>query len=148
MNLQEIGVPVVEDLLEHYGVRGMHWGVRTRGQVSVGNKVKGKFDKTVTSHPEAQEFSKLRKKKSHELSNEELKKVTQRGELLTKFHRMNPSNLTKGKATVASILALGGTATSMIALYNGPLGQKLRSIGQTIVSKELDRRIKGGGSFG
>lgn len=138
---------VVDNILEHYGVRGMKWGVRTRGQVTVGNKVKGKFDKTVTSHPEAKEFSTLRKKKSHELSNEELKKVTQRGELLTKFHRMNPSNVTKGKAAVASILALGGTATSLIALYNGPVGQHLRGIGKTVVSKQLDKKIKSGGSF-
>lgn len=68
--------------LKHVGVLGMHWGVHKSQS---------------TSHPDHVVAKALKKKKLHELSNEELKKLTTRLQLEKQFKDLSKGNVSAGK---------------------------------------------------
>lgn len=65
--------------LEHYGIKGMQWGVRKKRSRSA----------------DSSEAASLKKKKVFEMSNEELKKVNARLDLEKKYASLNPSTTSK-----------------------------------------------------
>lgn len=76
--------------VKHYGVLGMHWGVRkSAGGVTVGKKAQ--------KSKEYEESRQLKKKKSSELTNEEMQKLTKRLKLEQEYKNLNPSIIDKGK---------------------------------------------------
>lgn len=80
-----------KEALEHYGIRGMKWGVRKKRSRSA----------------DSSEAASLKKKKVFEMSNEELKKVNARLDLEKRYSSLNPSTTSK----VAKLI--GGMAGSM-----------------------------------
>ena len=74
-------------VIEHYGKKGMKWGVR----------------KTRSQSSESKTISALRKKKGFQLTNDELKKVNARLSLEKQYSQLNPSIASKAKAVVASM---------------------------------------------
>ncbi len=90
------------DNLQHWGVLGMHWGVR-RNRVD-------------TSSPEHREVKALRKKKVHELSNAELKKITTRLQLEKQLKDITDAERKAGSMRLKGILGgpLGRMAISFI----------------------------------
>ena len=98
MKIEEIK----EHALEHYGTKGMKWGVRKKRKASASSKA----------------TSKLRKKKAFELSDDELKKINARLSLEKSYSSFNPSTLTKARnvvlgaaATVAAVKAVAAVIT-------------------------------------
>lgn len=90
---------LADDFLMHYGVKGMKWGKRKSSAGSDDNAA----------------VSPLRKKKAHELSNEELKKLNERMQLEQNYKKLNPGTAARGKKFAASII---GTATLGVTAYN------------------------------
>ena len=102
--------------LEHYGVKGMHWGVRRK--VGAGGRVVGKSKPKPSS--DFKTTVPLRSRPTHSLSNMQLKKVNERMQLESKFNQMNPSRRARGKAAVNNILkgttgAVGSAAIIKLA---------------------------------
>lgn len=106
------------DELKHYGVLGMKWGVRKDRKGSRVKKRKSKTNRRPSA--DAKEFSNLQKKKPHEMSNAELKRYTQRGELLNKHSKMNPSKIKRGRDIATTIVATAGTMGAVYALKDNP----------------------------
>jgi len=77
-----------EKVVEHYGTKGMQWGVRKKRSRS----------------SESSAVSKLRKKKSFQLSNDELKKVNARLNLEKQYKQLNPSATAKAAKAVSGVL--------------------------------------------
>ena len=117
----------VEDFIEHYGKKGMKWGVRkARSQVKVSSDYKK------TAH--------LRNKKPQELSNKQLQQLNARINL-ERTHAKNipPGTVKKhvmtGKATVATILSVAGTAAAIYKLQENPAIKALVSSGAKKTAK-------------
>lgn len=118
--------------LQHVGILGMHWGRRMdkegnvttikRGKrVPLMTTVRGKpvqangsgHRKGRSSLPSSDDHklaSDLRKKKAHQLSNEELKTLTSRLQLEKSYKDLSKSDVSSGRKFVTDIL-LGASAT-------------------------------------
>lgn len=105
-----------DDYLQHYGVKGMKWGVRKKRIYS----------------KDYSETKALRKKKASELSNEELRKLNERMNLEQNYERLNPSYAQRGIKTLSTISAVLGTIGAIYAASNSPwvkAGRKALGVG-------------------
>lgn len=101
----------VEDVLMHYGVKGMKWGVR-RARSSRPMSKEG---------AEGVRLSNRAKKNGvKSLSNKELEKLNKRVELERKYTKNNPGIVKKGATAIASVLAVASTASAVVSLPNNP----------------------------
>lgn len=101
---------IVGEFLEHYGVKGMQWGVRKKRSLS----------------DDAKKVAANRGRKASELSNQQLRELNERLNLEQNYNRMNPTRIQRGQRTAAQILAVGGTVNAAIALARSPAGRALR----------------------
>jgi hypothetical protein len=145
-SVTQSSVRMTEEVLAHFGVRGMRWGVRrdgTSGQVS-------------SDHKNARM---LQRKGVAALNNQQLKTVNERLNLEQNFNRMNPSTRRKGESHVKEILATLTLATTAFATFRNTAGGKamvkagenaVRGIARKLNNKEavalkvLSDRIVGG----
>lgn len=108
---------IVEEIL-HFGVKGMHWGVRKGSATSV------------PTSSDAQRAMDVRKKVkaggTKSLSNQELQDLITRMNLEQQFVRLNPSKVKKGAQVAADILRIGGTINQAIAFVNSPAGKAIK----------------------
>lgn len=118
---------VDELLLEHFGTKGMQWGVRkSRSQV----KVSSDFKKTKP----------LRNRKPSTLTNKQLKEVTNRINLEKNYSRLHPGPSAKGKAVVTTILGLAGTAAAIYNLQHNPAVKAFVSTGEKRVAALIAKK--------
>lgn len=82
---------MAENLLMHYGVRGMRWGIRKRSGGSSSSSHKTSEEKT--DHQRAREALKARSTKH--LSDQELRKVLNRFDMERKYKDLTPSRYKK-----------------------------------------------------
>jgi hypothetical protein len=109
----------VEEFLEHFGVAGMHWGVRkSRGGKVTRQSVDSKRAKELKARPVGS------------LSNKQLKDVNERLNLETNYKRLNPSTIAKGRKAATEITATVGAVTALAALATNPAAQ--RAVGRGI----------------
>jgi hypothetical protein len=108
------------EFLEHYGVRGMHWGIRNDKPA---RKVSSDYKKTAA----------YRKRHPQELSNKQLKSINERLNLETNYKRMNPSKIAAGHETVKRVLGVVGTVSTAYAFVKSPLGQALVKNGSKFI---------------
>jgi rRNA maturation protein Rpf1 len=80
-----------EDFLFHFGIPGMKWGKRRAKTLQNVSK-------------DSERVSKLKTKKLHELTNDELKDLTQRMQLERSFKDLKKSQSNAGKKIVSEIL--------------------------------------------
>jgi hypothetical protein len=114
----------VSDFIEHYGTKGMRWGVRRSRK-----ERKEASDFKTTKH--------LRSRKTHELSNKQLKKVNERINLESSYSRLNPTKIKKGQMVAKGVLAGATTAASVYTLFNSPAGKALMNAGRKTAYKQL-----------
>lgn len=111
-----------DNVLMHYGVLGMKWGVRKSGSSKKRNKTKG-WSK------EAKATRSIQKKGVKGMTNEELKRVNNRKRLEVDYRNLNPSKVKTGLRYVGAVAAGMGT---IIALDNN--AGRLIDIGKRFVS--------------
>lgn len=99
-----------EEFLQHYGVLGMKWGVRRNRTSS-------------SDHSRSRE---LKKKKLHELSDEELRTLNNRLNLEQNYKRLNPSAVDVGSRWVGNYLnKYGNQLTKNLAKSAGTKSAEL-----------------------
>lgn len=96
----------IDEILNHVGILGMHWGIRKSR--SSGGKTKPKPATTSPNSPDHDEKVALKKKKLNSLSNAELKKLNERMQLEKSYKDLSKNDLSVGAKLVQEIL--GGAA--------------------------------------
>ena len=115
--------------LYHHGILGMKWGVR-RYQNEDGtltNAGKKRYNQDNWSE-DAKAASQLKKKNVNQMSNAELRKLTERQQLERNYSSLNPSAIQKGLITAAAVAGALGTIASL-----QKNGQKVLNMGQKAV---------------
>ena len=112
----------VDKILEHYGKKGMKWGVRT---AKTPVKTSKDYKKSVP----------LRNRKTRELSNKQIQNVNARITLEQNYRRLNPTTIEKGNRLVKGLLTLGTTAAAFYTLANSPAGKAAIAQGKKLLSK-------------
>lgn len=104
----------VTKLLEHYGVKGMRWGV-SRSKSKTGRSA------------ESKKVSSLRGKRAGQLSNKELKQVNERLSLESQYKSATKSHASKGKKAVGDILsnAAKTIATALLVSEGSKLAKQV-----------------------
>ena len=124
----------VDSFLSHYGVMGMHWGVRndrpSRVTVNVNpRKIKTSGGYDVNPSGDAIKVAKYKqranKSSTKSLSNKELKLAIERLNLEKQYSKLNPSKVKVGHDYVKALLAVSTTVTSLYAMSQTPLGKML-----------------------
>lgn len=105
-----------EEYIEHYGVKGMKWGVRKPRNEKERKKTFGK-----EKSEDRARADEIRKKPIKTLSNKELADFNQRMNLEMQFSRVNPGRVKRGEAKAKTIIGLVGTAGTLYALRNDPV---------------------------
>lgn len=89
----------VEEFLAHYGVLGMHWGVRK----DKNGIRRGKPSKRVASD-DYNNTRELKRKRLYELSNAELQAMNQRRQLEENYKKLNPNFVRTGTTATTKLL--------------------------------------------
>lgn len=119
----------VEGYLAHHGVKGMKWGVRRYQNLDGSLTAAGKKRRSQEGWSEdAKTASQIKKKSVNEMSNAELRKLTERQNLERQYRQLNPSKVKKGMTYVA---AAAGTMGTLASLYNN--SANLIKIGKRVV---------------
>lgn len=115
----------MNNVLQHWGVPGMHWGQR-------------KSSSSSSSSQDHRVSRALKKKKLHEMSNAEIQALTTRMQLERQYKALNPGKIKRGQVKVKHVLALIGAATTAYKFVNRTLDdkQKMDKI-TTIVAKGI-----------
>lgn len=117
--------------LQHYGVKGMKWGVRKSRKNRTGRK-RGKRRQS-SDHRTAR---KIKKKRLSEMSNQEINAVNRRMRLENEYRslRSQQSVIKRGHKKVQAAVAIVGTATAVYKL-GGKLNKYLNGPGSKYVKK-------------
>lgn len=123
------GKQEVVDMLSHFGIKGMKWGVRkerTSSSVTVrdrGKKLKTSGGKGVPAHPDALRARRIgqiaKKSGTKALSNDELQTYAQRLQLEQNIKRLTDSEKNPGKRFVINILSRSGSALASEGVSKG-----------------------------
>ena len=116
------------DELYHHGIKGMKWGVRRyqNKDGSLTSAGKKRYNQNDWSD-DAKEASRLKNKSVSQMSNAELRKLTERQQLERNYANLNPSRIKKGLAVATTVATVLGTVTTIYAN-----GDKLVKLGKKV----------------
>jgi hypothetical protein len=99
----------VDDVLEHYGILGMKWGVRRdRAKLRKLARQRGETRDWDTASEDFKQSRVAAKKKLSQMSNDELKVLNQRLQLEKQYKELKKAQLTKGRSYVTKLLKSQG----------------------------------------
>jgi hypothetical protein len=101
-------------VLEHYGVKGMRWGVRKDRRTSGRRRTRGGRSSLPTSKDHRRSVA-IRKKRVSQMSNDELKIVLNRLRLEKEFKQLSATTMQRGRREVGK--ALGKAGTNTLTMY-------------------------------
>lgn len=119
----------LEDVLEHYGIKGMRWGVRrSEKQLARERAKKPKVSEDARRADRAQEKAKTKGLKS--LSNQELDQLNKRMNLEQNYARLtaaeNASKVRKGAKFIKGAKKTQATVASAVAFSKTPPGKAIK----------------------
>lgn len=117
-------LPEVDAFIEHYGTKGMKWGVRKRPSTKRGvrgakNERGERFPKT----GDAKKVAELRRREPYQLSNKQIQTVNTRLNLEQNYNKLNPNAIKRGAVAAGAILAAVKTGQKVYKIYKSPQGQ-------------------------
>jgi hypothetical protein len=124
----------IENILEHFGVKGMRWGVRRSrsGVTATSPRVPKQF-----TSADFRRTQTLRGRKPQQLTNKQLKDLNERMNLEQNYKRMNPRTIDRGHNRVKYLLAFGTTAATAGGLaakfLKTPAGQRTLNKGRSVL---------------
>lgn len=134
-----------DDVLAHYGIKGMKWGRRRPvgpdGRVVRGAKKLAAKQRAKRKGSEDYESTKpLRKKKAHQLTNSELQSLNKRLQLERSYNDLtsNAGQMKKGTKAAKDALEVLNTVNQVYAAANSPVGKAARS---AVASSLSDTRV-------
>ena len=143
-------MPIYDDSLAHYGVKGMKWGVRRYQNKDGSYTNAGKHRRRSQNSSDYEETRSLRRKSSKRLSNEELKKLNKRLNLESEYRRLNPRGIFRGQQVARTVIGLAGTIGGLYAISQSPWVESGKEIvenrevilesGKAILKRALGRR--------
>ena len=116
--------------IQHYGVKGMKWGVRrSDAQLARARKARKKDNRSGDRKLVDKSIDKSKKSGVGSLSNKQLKQVNSRLELERKYKQLNTkkSPVDKGLERTKKILAVGAAVNGAIAFSKSPAGRAIAS---------------------
>lgn len=129
-------VDSTDDVLSHYGIKGMRWGVRRKENPKTG-RVTGSAAPAPKPSSDSKAASKLKKKSASQLSNAELKDLNKRLQLEVDYARLtqgsNKTKVQKGEDTVKKVISYGQMATQIYGLATHPMTKK----GAALITAQL-----------
>jgi hypothetical protein len=155
---KEVTMSLVDTILEHHGVKGMRWGVRTRGlntgkvffEKDDGTKRTTRVGRITTAKPKRKtpssaDFkkaqaarSKVKRGRTHALTNEELQALNKRMNLEKQFRELSGKTGDKkaAKAGATWVAKFLGSSAEGIAKA------QVQRVGNDIVSKQINDMFK------
>jgi hypothetical protein len=148
----------VEDLLEHFGIKGMKWGVHRSetqlsggggGETTVAKKANGQIKKVsggknASASEDALRVSSTKQiaKKSgtQALSTKELQELVNRMNLeqqYTQLRSKEPSTFAKGQGVIKKILGVAKTGQEIYGVINSPAGKAATSLGSKLIKQAM-----------
>lgn len=113
-----------DDVLAHYGILGMKWGVkRAKNNVKAGNKKPKRSKGASEDHVEVK---KIRKKSISQMSNSDLEKIIKRMQLEKQYKDLKKNQVDSGKKVAKEILDYANTASNFYNLATSPGAKALR----------------------
>lgn len=123
----------LEDVLAHYGIKGMKWGVRrSEAQLERARNRKSKKKDKPARLSEDAAIAEAAKKQARDrgtksLTNKQLEQVNQRMNLEHQFSSLTDktSKISKGQKLVKETLSVSNTANEVIKFAQSPMGKEL-----------------------
>jgi hypothetical protein len=125
----------VDNFLEHYGVKGMRWGVRAKSK----NPTKG-YSRDAKTAVNIRKKSKTSPVKVKALSNKEIETFLTRVSLESRFTQATPGRGKRALNVVKDLLGTGRTVNEVAAFANTPTGKQIRNGFEKPKQKITDKR--------
>lgn len=137
MSQTERGRLVMDDMLKHYGVKGMHWGVRkddSGGGSTNSTKTAPSPRKSEDAKAVEKAFGKIDRGGTNALSNQELQHLVNRLNLEQQYSRLTTSPtqqqmnaIERGHNTVKLALGIGKTVNDVNKFMKSPAGKAIKA---------------------
>lgn len=128
-----------EEFIQHYGKKGMRWGVRNKAKTAIKSRSAAKKERTSSDY---KDVSNLRGKHPSKLSNADLKKINERMNLEQNYNRLNAGKVRSGKAKAELIVGTVGVGVGAYNVLHSPAGKAAKELGKKLINTAIEQTNK------